>query len=35
VNDPINTYGKDVDIMLEVKMKEKALLQFINSFEKL
>jgi UV DNA damage endonuclease len=34
VHDNINTYGKDVDIILEVKMKEKALLQFINGFEK-
>jgi UV DNA damage endonuclease len=33
VHESINTYGKDVDIILEVKMKEKALLQFMNSIQ--
>ncbi len=28
LHDPINTYGKDVDIMLETKMKELALLEY-------
>ncbi len=30
VYDEINTYGKDVDIMLETKMKEKALLHYLT-----
>lgn len=30
VYDKINTYGKDVDIMLETKMKEQALLQYLS-----
>lgn len=32
VHEPINTYGKDVDIMLETKMKEQALLRYHEQF---
>ena len=32
VYEPINTYGKDVDIVLEAKMKEKALERYLAQF---
>jgi UV DNA damage endonuclease len=32
VHEPINTYGKDVDIVLETKMKEQALLRYREQF---
>jgi UV DNA damage endonuclease len=32
VHEPINTYGKDVDIVLETKMKEQALLRYREEF---
>ncbi|TCZ69930.1 UV DNA damage repair endonuclease UvsE [Flaviaesturariibacter aridisoli] len=32
VYEPINTYGKDVDIVLEAKMKEKALERYLTQF---
>ncbi len=32
VHERINTYGKDIDIVLETKMKEKALLQYREAF---
>jgi UV DNA damage endonuclease len=32
VHEKINTYGKEVDIVLETKMKEKALLRYRNQF---
>jgi UV DNA damage endonuclease len=32
VHEPINTYGKDVDIVLETKMKEQALLRYRDQF---
>src|SRR5215203_2152275 len=33
VYEPINTYGKDVDIMLEAKMKELAVFRYREQFE--
>jgi UV DNA damage endonuclease len=33
VYERINVYGKDVDIMLEAKAKEKAVMQFISDFQ--
>ena len=32
VYEPINTYGKSVDIMLETKMKEQSLLRYYEQF---
>ena len=32
IYESINTYGKDVDIVLEAKMKEKAVLKYIENF---
>lgn len=32
VHEPINTYGKEVDIVLETKMKEQALLRYREQF---
>jgi UV DNA damage endonuclease len=32
IYEPINTYGKEVDIVLEAKMKEKALQQYLERF---
>lgn len=32
IYEPINTYGKDVDIVLEAKMKEKALQRYLMEF---
>lgn len=32
VHEPINTYGKDVDIVLETKMKELALLKYLEQY---
>jgi UV DNA damage endonuclease len=32
IYEPINTYGKEVDIVLEAKMKEKALQQYLEKF---
>ncbi len=32
IYEPINTYGKDVDIVLEAKMKEKAVLRYHEQF---
>ncbi len=32
IYEPINTYGKEVDIVLEAKMKEKALLRYREQF---
>jgi len=32
IYEPINTYGKDVDIVLEAKMKEKALFRYYERF---
>jgi UV DNA damage endonuclease len=31
-HEPINTYGKDVDIILELKMKERAVLKYLQDF---
>jgi UV DNA damage endonuclease len=32
IYEPINTYGKEVDIVLEAKMKEKALQRYLEKF---
>lgn len=34
MHEPINTYGKDVDIILETKMKEQALLRYLATYGK-
>ncbi len=31
-HEPINTYGKEVDIILELKMKERAVLKYLRDF---
>ncbi|HWJ91210.1 MAG TPA: UV DNA damage repair endonuclease UvsE [Flavisolibacter sp.] len=33
VHEPINTYGKEVDLILEAKMKEQALLKYRQEFQ--
>ena len=32
VHEKIDTYGKDVDIILETKMKERSLLQYLKNY---
>jgi len=32
VHEPINTYGKDIDIILETKMKEQSLLKYCEQY---
>jgi UV DNA damage endonuclease len=35
VYEPINTYGKDIDIVVEAKMKEQAILRYFEQFGRL